>query len=299
MRRTVLFLALILTLCGCSLARPEQDRPEQDRFVGFHLVYAPLPEGPLPPSEQVEGREDETGHFVFSGLEGQNCFVLRRTGESERYLASCFQVSSGGLNLHYSDEGEAVDFQAEAFCGPAEGEELGPEEDYACTAYRVYQRPDGSVYLNRYGDAFPLASGASQTEQVRTPYLEEGKSLIFEMNAGVTFRAVPRTARCVIRQLDKNGASVREDVLTAREAEALGEEEARFPLEPEAVCVMSVCEYEGGGVLREMHALSGAGEGERLAHLSPRFLDSRGLGYYAGITVEGPQGNGAGIPDIS
>lgn len=298
MRRTVLFLALILALCGCSLARPEQARPEQDRFVGFHLVYEPLPEGPLPPSGQAEGQEDETGHFVFPGLEGQNCFVLRRTGESERYLAGCFQVSSGGLNLHYSDEGEAVTFQAEAFCGPAEGEEMGPEEDYACTAYRVYQRPDGSVYLNRFGDAFQLASGASRTEQVRTPYLEEGKSLMFEMNAGVTFRAVPRTARCVIRQLDEDGASVREDVLTAREAEALGEDGAWFPLEPEAVCVMSVCEYEGGGVRREMHALSEAGAGERSAWFSPRFLDSRGLGYYAGITVGGSRGTGE-IPDIS
>ena len=288
MRRTaVLFLAL-LSLCGCSLARPARNQPAQDRFVGFHLVYAPLPEGPLPPSEPVDGQEDEAGHFIFPGLEGQNCFVLRRTDQRERYLDSCFQVSSGGLNLHYSDEGESVAFRAEAFCGPAPGEDMGPEESYVCTAYRVYQRSDGSVYLNRSGDAFSLAAGASQTELVQTPYVEDGKSQLFTMDAGVSFQVIPRTERCIIRQLDGNDVPVREDVLTAGEAEALGENGIWFPLMPEAAYVMSVCEYADGSVRREIHT-AGAWQEERSFSLSPRFLDLRGLGYYADVSVGGPQ----------
>ena len=33
----------VFSLAGCSLAQPERVGPDQDRFVGYHLVYEPIP----------------------------------------------------------------------------------------------------------------------------------------------------------------------------------------------------------------------------------------------------------------
>ena len=109
-----LALTLIFSLAGCSLAQPEREGPEQDEFIGYHLVYEPIPgEGEVIliedenwveygsetldlgaygsteiPQKILIGELQDNGSYLFPGKEGLN-FMHRNllTVELEDYKA--------------------------------------------------------------------------------------------------------------------------------------------------------------------------------------------------------------------
>ena len=198
-------VALCLMLTGCALAQPERELPKEDRWVGFHVVYEHWDMDAEVPDENgmvetpsldrthwteygteefsLEGMgnvtfaqevlfaeyDEASNEFIFPGAEGQNAFAVTR-GD--------ITVGHHGLEqLHLTYGGDAL-----TKLGGTIYYQYGGEEQYV-TLYRVYETPDGRVYLNGDGNSFGGAGGfgATEKEEYATTINGEVETVSFEV----------------------------------------------------------------------------------------------------------------------
>lgn len=254
-----LALALTLSLAGCSLARPEKEGLEQDRFIGYHLVYEPIPgEGEVVPIEDenwVEygsetldlgaygsteipreiliGERQENGDYLFPGKEGLNFFfpVLMtdyEEGEPEAVLTNSQLEITQQLQEHNGELGDVYTRSGVAYFGLPLGEEAWPEEpEYGWTAYEVYQREDGTpfgtVYLTGDGSRYAGAGGDFGFGQERVETEKFNGETIQEsgLKINVDFKVIPRMESVTLRQYSADHVLLTQHTLTAREAQSL------------------------------------------------------------------------------
>ena len=161
-----LALTLIFSLAGCSLAQPEREGPEQDEFIGYHLVYEPIPaEGeeiliedenwveygsePLDlgaygsteiPQKILIGELQDNGSYLFPGKEGLNFFFpvyMAGYGENEHEVRLSYsQLELTRQSSQTEDAGDSYRYAGEACYGLPQGAAEWPEEpEYGWTAY--------------------------------------------------------------------------------------------------------------------------------------------------------------------
>lgn len=174
-----LLLTLVLALLtGCSLAQPERRRQEEDEFIGFQVVF-----GPRESNHDSEGwtsygsetldisglgsfqtdrrvlfaRYDaQDGIHHFQGMEGINAFLTTQKEPDgiERSFSGYTHLSNAQITV-----GDATKLKGTIYF-------LGGDEDQFVTLYRVYQTPDGRIYLDGSGNSYGGAGGFGVTEKV-------------------------------------------------------------------------------------------------------------------------------------
>ena len=203
----LLALCLLFSLTGCQLAQPEAVGPAQDEFIGFHIVPEKLGEvsedgfqriGDNDRSQWVEYGSEEMEldglgmvsfprqilvgvyneadrRYEFPGKEGFNCFVaVERNEDGERYINGYTDMTETSLHLKSTDEGEENILKATLYMDTVVAER---EEDYdtILTAYRVYQMPDGTIYLDGTGNSY-AGGGFTVSERAEHTTTVNGKS---------------------------------------------------------------------------------------------------------------------------
>ena len=228
MKRNLLALlcALLLPLSACSLAR-EDTGQVQDRFCGLYVV--PVAEDAPPPftsetldltelgTEAVDtgrfgtlsfpklvllAREDpETGDYVFPGLPGAGIWEIRT--ENLTYFGSTLgdPVFQGG--------GEETTLSGTLYLS----------EDLASSAYvylyRVYQTPEGQLYLDGSGDSISGGIGGGYSQSMTaTATGADGETVSESFTVSVSFEAIPQLRQVVVRQYDRQDQPVAEAVYT-------------------------------------------------------------------------------------
>lgn len=315
MKRRSDWLALVLallTLAGCSLARPEAAGQEGgDRFVGFFVVplrqYGEDAFSASPyreeygasyaeterfgavrfPREVLFAVKDEEGRFVFPGIEeGYRLFVYReRLGDAEQgganyAVAVASDMAPGGEpnQCRYTDEGISETISGTLYCGPPLGtEDGGPYVDQVVWKYyRVYQTPDGRVYIDGSGDsaAGPMAGYTAEETRTRT---EGGRSYTDTVRVTVDMEAARRLERLSVTQFGEDNA-----VLRTGDLPLTGEELPEVKCEEETVWVL-VEESGGGGTVRTVYNAPEQ-DGECVSH-QVVLLDETGLGRTASLMV--------------
>ena len=187
-----LALILIFSLAGCSLAQPEREGPEQDEFIGYHLVYEPIPgEGEVIliedaaldcygsetldlgaygsteiPQKILIGELQDNGSYLFPGKEGLNFFFpvyMAGYGENEHEVRLSYsQLELTRQSSQTEDAGDSYRYAGVACYGLPQGAAEWPEgqaAEYGWTAYDVFQREDGTVYLTGDGNRYAGAGG--------------------------------------------------------------------------------------------------------------------------------------------
>ena len=246
----------VFSLAGCSLAQPERVGPDQDRFVGYHLVYEPISgEGEVVfvedenwveygsetldlgaygsaeiPQKILIGERQDNGNYIFSGKEGLNFFFpiyKAGYGENEHEVRlSCSQLEMTRQSSQTDDAGNSYHYSGVACYGLPQGVTEWPEgqaAEYGWTAYDVFQREDGTVYLtgdgNRYAGAggdFGFGQEWIQAEKFNGETYQES-SLEFQ----VDFQVIPRVESVTLQQYNDGHRLLTEHTLPAQEALSL------------------------------------------------------------------------------
>lgn len=314
MKRRSRWLALILallSLAGCSLARSEVVGPEGgDRFVGFFVVplrqygedafsASPYKEeygafsaeterfGAVSfPREVLFAEEDGTGKFTFPGIEeGYRLFVYRdyedgSQGGVNYAVAVASDMAPGGESnqCKYTDEGISEIVSGTLYYGPPLGaEDWDPYVNRVIWQYyRVYQTPEGRVYIDGSGDsaAGPMAGYTAEETRTRT---ENGKSYTDVVRVTVNMEAVRRLERLTVIQFGADNSVLRTDDLP------LTGEELPEVLCEEGTGWVLVEERGGEETVRTVYNVP---EEEPVSHRVV-LLDEAGLGRTAGLTVRG------------
>ncbi len=237
MRNRMLILTLALTgllsLPGCTLARPEADNGDQvlsDRFAGLYLVRRDAYESDLfyenPNLTQLGSAEaeteqlgtlslprdvllavrDEGGDWTFPGLEGWALFCTETVEDGAPLSASFTDLLDGEYHTTVADSGVRNELKGVLYLVPPEGasELWAYETDELWTAYRVYQTAEGQPYLDGTGDSFSGGMGSYTAEEEQAYTLgEETRSE--SVRVTVELKTAPRLERVLLRQYDKNG----------------------------------------------------------------------------------------------
>ena len=253
-----LALTLIFSLAGCSLAQPEREGPEQDEFIGYHLVYEPIPgEGeviliedenwveygsePLDlgaygsteiPQKILIGELQDNGTYLFPGKEGLNFFFpvyMAGYGENEHEVRLSYsQLELTRQSSQTEDAGDSYRYAGEACYGLPQGAAEWPEEpEYGWTAYEVYQREDGTpfgtIYLTGDGNRYAGAGGDFGFGQERV-LAEKFNGETYQKSSlelQVDFQVIPRMETVTLQQYDGGHRLLTEHTLSAQEALSL------------------------------------------------------------------------------
>ena len=170
-----LALTLIFSLAGCSLAQPEREGPEQDEFIGYHLVYEPIPaEGeeiliedenwveygsePLDlgaygsteiPQKILIGELQDNGSYLFPGKEGLNFFFpvyMAGYGENEHEVRLSYsQLELTRQSSQTEDAGDSYRYAGVACYGLPQGAAEWPEGQAAEYGWRTGRPPGPSI----------------------------------------------------------------------------------------------------------------------------------------------------------
>lgn len=301
-------LLLALGATGGQLAQPERQETQADRWVGFHVVYEALPLsmeeleshpedypeedrshwveygsqdldvdglGTLAiPREILIGEyQEETGEYLFPGLEGYNAFLVAQT------LEDGSQVWGGSYDLANAQVkvgGAEQSLSGTIYFGPPIGAETDwaeREPDYAWTAYRVFQMPDGTVYLDGSGNSYGISPGnagfSSTTTDTRTV---NGESETSTLTVEVNMEQVQRLEAAAVKLFDAADRLLATQEFSPEEAE-----DAHVSLPSECAWVLVEERYEDGSLHRTVYSpLEQEGQ-EEIAH-SLVLLDERGMG---------------------
>lgn len=196
----LLTLCTLLLLTACSLAKPEetQTAEQTDRFVGVYIVdddqgnrihdldgwiedgtqtlSADIGNISLPrliyPAVFVEGEH----RYVFPNLKGYALFAAKVGQGQEAYTTTCSDLQNVNVKFHTYDADPSV-----TQTGDADAEFTAALTDYDLTGtlyisseitpgqfYRmlnVYQKPDGTIYLDGTGDGFGFGGTLSFEEK--------------------------------------------------------------------------------------------------------------------------------------
>ena len=303
-----LLLAAVLTaLAGCSLARPEQKTAFEDRWIGFYVVYSPpgtydtfssnpnLVEmgttsldtgkyGALTiPQKVLLGVEDpDTGDLTFPGLTGYSLFIRHKQEDYGPVTAVQSDMSPGeeGTTVTSSDEGTAETASGVIWWGPPldAPADWDPYESAAGIwhAYRVYETPEGQVYLDGSGNSYSGGGNMGFSEDAAYTYTENGESLTDSVSVSVSVKYTPRlTALRVVEFGDDN------TVVNTTEVPLTEELPALVPTADTAFLIVE--EESGEGVKRTLYPASDWAEGATYHEVV--LLDQEGCGHGAYLTI--------------
>ena len=142
---TVLMLTILCT--ACTLAQPEAETENggKDRYVG---IYAVLEEDARGVSEELIGQySEEENTYIFPGLEGHALFVARKGQGDDSYMSSCIDMGDASVAYH------TVETETEHYTNyEISGTLYVTREDTYWRLFNVYQKADGTIYLNGTGD---------------------------------------------------------------------------------------------------------------------------------------------------
>lgn len=310
-----LALAGAASAAGGTLARPEREGQGADKFVGFHLVLEPenryvdmddpdweegleaRPAGERSgweaagtqevqtdtlgalsiPREILIGQYDEeTGRYVFPGMEGLNCFLAIRTEQGEEYYSGYSDMEE----VHLSIGDEETTLSGTVYYGPPLDSTSWDSGDYDCcwTAYRVYQMADGTIYLDGSGSSFGGAGGFAVSSKESDTKTVNGESKTVSFQVEFTMTSVERVETVEVAWFDADDQMVGRRTLTMEE---IGEGLALARPEG-AVWALAAQTDRLGQMERTVYTLEPEGAAHRLIQ-----LDERGVGRAIYLTLEG------------
>ncbi len=192
-------LSFVLLLSACTLAKPEETKAtEGDRFVGVYIISEDTDVKLYDLDGWIrDGMEDfeanrinvdiprliypgvfdpEEHRYVFPGLDGYALFVAKVGKGPDAYTTTQSDLENVNVKFLTHDADISIvqtgDEDAE-MTGSATDYELGGtiyvENVYLKNNYlrlmNVFQKPDGTIYLDGTGDAFACASSFSLEEK--------------------------------------------------------------------------------------------------------------------------------------
>lgn len=231
----LLLAAAFLGLCGCSLAREEAAGPEADRWIGFFVV--PESEGEFISREgwtEYGGIDAETEfgtlsiprdiliaeradlgrgrEYAFPGMEGYRLFYLEYTDEYGHVNSVNSDMADGAFHIDEADGAHSVDLSGVIYYGaPLDQPDWDQWEDGPIwTYYRVFQMPDGTIYLDGSGDS---SNGAGityhrteeYTREKTSGYQSDAETETMSIRVEVSVRVVPRLTALIVRQYGADG----------------------------------------------------------------------------------------------
>ena len=316
-----LFWALDLT--GGRLVRPER-QGQDDRWVGFHVVYEPMP----PSMDEVEANpeaypeedrthwveygsqdlavegfgtlaipreiligeyQEETGEYSFPGLEGHNAFLVAQTQEDGS------QVWGGSYDLadaRVKVGGAEQSLSGTIYCGPpvGAGEDWAERvPDYVWRAYNVFQMADGTVYLDGSGNSYGgTIGGMSFSSNATETTTVNGESETTSLTVEVKVENVARLKSVAVKVFDEADQVMQQQEFIPEEAE-----NAHVSVPAECAWVLVEEQYEDGTAKRTAYSLNDWEYQEEIAH-SLVLLDQRGMGQAVSLLLA-LEGKAAGI----
>lgn len=299
----VLLLALgALLLAGCSLARAEENgaASQMDRWIGFYAVsledyrafhnnphlteygssqYKTDQFGSITLPDRVLFAEETEEGYVFPDLPGYRLFLLWETLEDGSACVSCVSDMGPGddfFSRTATSSGTENFISGTLYEGPPAGvTDWDPSEDYSIwTAYRVFQTPDGRIYLNGSGNSY--AGGMSGFTETQTySYTMDGETMQEDkLTVKVYIKSVPRLEKVIVTQYDSQNIALRSDDL------ALREEIPEIICETDTVWVL-VEEVNTDGTIHTAYDVPAGGTASHNLVL----LDDAGLGTAVTLTI--------------
>ncbi len=299
----VLLLALsTLLLAGCSLARAGENGAvsQMDRWVGFYAVslenyrafhnnphlteygssqYKTDQFGSITLPDRVLFAEETEEGYVFPDLPGYRLFLLWETLEDGSSCVGCVSDMGPGddfFSRTATGSGTEDFISGTLYEGPPAGAtDWDPSENHSIwTAYRVFQTPDGRIYLNGSGNSY--AGGMSSFTETQTySYTMDGETMQEDkLTVKVYIKSVPRLEKVIVTQYDGQNVALRSDDL------ALRDEIPEIVCETDTVWVL-VEEVNTDGTI---HTAYDVPAGETVSH-NLVLLDDAGMGTAATLTI--------------
>ena len=192
-------LSFVLLLSACTLAKPEEtNATEGDRFVGVYIISEDTDVNLYDLDGWIrDGIEDfeanrinvdiprliypgvfdpEEHRYVFPGLDGYALFAATVGQGQDAYTTTCSDLENVNVKFHTRDADLSI-----VQTGDENAEMAGSVTDYELTGtiyvenadsenhylrlMNVFQKPDGTIYLDGTGDAFACASSFSLEEK--------------------------------------------------------------------------------------------------------------------------------------
>ncbi len=254
--------------------------------------------------------DEENNRYVFPGKEGFNCFIAVVPEEDWPYQDyttmmrgqiisghndlwdrevvvstedGCTKLSygptgSGSVPDPDPDADEFYYLHGKVYLGPPLDDTNWNTEnyDYAFTAYRVYQTPDGRVYMTDGGSSYGGAGGMGATSTETSTIAVNGKPATRVVEIGFKIEGVERLTQAAVTWFGGDNAPLTARVLTPEELE----ENPELPRPAGAVWALVEEKRRGGAVNRAVYTL----EEEPVIH-DLIVLDDLGLGRYATLTL--------------
>lgn len=315
MKRKLIVLAaallaalLLADLTGGSLAQPEAGDSGGDRFAGFFLVYDAAGTGWHPfndnpnltaagsqtldteygalslPRNILVGQKAEDGKYIFPGVDGLCLFLIHREmGDGSSYTEVISDMSDCENNITQTDTETLYECSGTAYLGPPLN--AGPDWDQydlgVMNYYRVYEAPDGTVYLDGGGNS---CSGLCTYWEDHTSSTTGGGETSSEtIKVTVRLAYAPRLEKLTVSQFDGNNTLLRADDL------ALRDDMPEVQCLPETAWVL-VEEQSADGTARTLYNTPAEGEEPSAVH-TVVLLDDDGFGRTAALNIRfsGPQ----------
>ena len=259
------------------------------------------------PRNVLVGKEGKDGQYTFPGMEGLCLFLFHgkmddgslytkvvsdigdseyhvsRTDNSSLYAKVVSDIDDSEYHVAHTDRETIYEFSGTAYLGPPLN--AGPDWDpYTnagiMTCYRVYEAPDGTVYLDGTGNS--ISGGLGSYSEDRTfSTMEDG-----EMSSSETIKVTvhgqyaPRLEKLTVSQFDDNNTPLQADEL------ALRDDLPEVTCLPETAWVL-VEEQSADGTARTLYSAPQAGEEPSVTH-SVVLLDDDGWGRTAALDIRFP-----------
>lgn len=199
-------LSFVLLLSACTLAKPEEtNATEGDRFVGVYIISEDTDVNLYDLDGWIrDGIEDfeanrinadiprliypgvfdpEEHRYVFPGLDGYALFVAeaRDANDDYPYHTSCIDLQDAHVKYNTVDMGESdVSLLDESYTDYELSGTLYVEKNCENSYWRhlrVFQKKDGTVYLDGTGDSFAGPAGSAVSLEEKCERTVNGKSV--------------------------------------------------------------------------------------------------------------------------
>lgn len=157
------------------------------------------------PRLMLIGQYDEEKHeYTFPGLPGYSLFSTTTYEEAGApCTSSVSDMAEASFRLSVTDNGTTDEMEGTLYMGPPA--DAGPhwdpltDADGVWTFYRVYQAPDGTVYLDGGGDSFRGGGGFSTTQTATQKTTDsEGQVTEETVSVRVSVEAAPRLTQLAV-----------------------------------------------------------------------------------------------------
>ena len=204
-------LSFVLLLSGCTLAKPEEtNATEGDRFVGVYIISEDTDVNLYDLDGWIrDGIEDfeanrinadiprliypgvfdpEEHRYVFPGLDGYALFAATVGQGQDAYTTTCSDLENVNVKFHTRDADLSI-----VQTGDENAEMAGSVTDYELTGtiyvenadsenhylrlMNVFQKPDGTIYLDGTGDSFAGPAGSAVSLEEKCERTVNGKSV--------------------------------------------------------------------------------------------------------------------------